>query len=91
MAGVGVVAMEKRIAKVFKIWSAFIRQKGGAGDSSRRLRVRLFMLYLIVAVIVLAPLASIAAALLRLIRKDQLAAEVAYFLQDTDGDAPVRN
>jgi hypothetical protein len=81
--------MEKRIAKVFQIWSAFIRQKGTGGDPARRLRIRLFMFYLIVAVIILAPLASIAGVLLRLIRKDRLAAEVAYFAQDTDGQTPV--
>ena len=83
--------MEKRIAKVFKIWSAFIRQKGAGGNPARRLRVRLFMFYLIVAVIVLAPLASIAGALLRLIKKDQLAAEVAYYAQNTDSHVPARD
>jgi hypothetical protein len=40
------------------------------------------MLYLIAAVIVLAPLASVAAGLLRRIKKDKLEAETAYFSQN---------
>ena len=74
--------MEKRVAKVFNIWSNFIRQKGSGGDPNRRRRVRCFMVYLIAAVIVLAPLASVAAGLLRRIKKDRLEAETAYFSQN---------
>jgi hypothetical protein len=77
------VLMEKRVAKVFKIWSAFIRQKGEIGNPNRRLRVRAFMVYLIAAVIFLAPLAAVAAGLLRRIKKDRLAAETAYYSQNT--------
>jgi hypothetical protein len=74
--------MEKRVAKVFAVWSAFIRQKGGPGNPGRRRRVRLFMFYLIAAVIVLAPLATLAAALLKSINKKRLAAETDYYSQN---------
>ena len=74
--------MEKRVSKVFTVWSAFIRQKGGPGDPGRRRRVRLFMLYLIAAVIVLAPLATLAAAVLKSINRDRLLAEIDYYSQN---------
>jgi hypothetical protein len=75
--------MEKRVSKVFKIWSDFIRQKGAAGDPKRSRRVRAFMIYLIVAVIVLAPLAAILASLLKIVMKDKIATEVEYYSQNT--------
>lgn len=75
--------MEKRISKVFNIWAAFIRQKGGAGDPQRGRRVRAFMAYLIAAVIVLAPLAAVVAAILKVIMKDKITAEVEYFSKNT--------
>ena len=75
--------MEKRVSKVFKIWSDFIRQKGAAGDPKRSKRVRAFMVYLIAAVIVLAPLAAILASLLKIVMKDKIASEVDYYSQNT--------
>jgi len=74
--------MEKRISKIFAIWSRFIRLKGGPGAPSRRRRVRAFMIYLIVAVVLLAPLASVAAAVMGVLKKDQIRAEVEYFSQN---------
>ncbi len=75
--------MEKRISKIFKIWSDFIRKKGVAGDPKRSKRVRAFMVYLIAAVIVLAPLAAILAYVLKIVKKDKLATEVEYYTQNT--------
>jgi len=75
--------MEKRVSKVFKIWSDFIRQKGAAGDPKRSKRVRAFMVYLIAAVILLAPLAAILASLLKIVMKDKIASEVDYYSQNT--------
>jgi hypothetical protein len=75
--------MEKRVSKVFKIWSDFIRQKGAAGDPKRSKRVRAFMVYLITAVIVLAPLAAILASVLKIVMKDKLATEVEYYTQNS--------
>ncbi len=74
--------MEKRISKIFTIWSRFIRQKGGPGSASRRKRVRAFMVYLITAVVLIAPLASLAAALLKVLKKEKIRAEVEYFSQN---------
>jgi hypothetical protein len=75
--------MEKRVSKVFKIWSDFIRKKGSAADPQRSRRVRAFMVYLIAAVIVLAPLAAILASVLKIVMKDKIAAEVEYYSQNT--------
>jgi hypothetical protein len=45
--------------------------------------VRAFMVYLIAAVIVLAPLAAILASLLKVVMKDKIASEVDYYSQNT--------
>ncbi|KPJ77752.1 MAG: hypothetical protein AMJ54_06120 [Deltaproteobacteria bacterium SG8_13] len=74
--------MEKRVSKVFDIWSRFIRLKGGPGAASRRKRVRAFMVYLIAAVVLLAPLASVAAAVLKVLKREKIRAEVEYFSQN---------
>lgn len=71
--------MEKRISKVFNLWSVYIRKKGGPGNLNRRARIRAFIVYLITAVIVLAPLASIAGRILKARRKEKIAAEIDYF------------
>lgn len=74
--------MEKRVSKVFKIWSEYIRKKGDAGDPQRSKRVRAFMVYLIAAVIVLAPLAALVASVLKIVLKEKIAREVAYYSQN---------
>jgi hypothetical protein len=83
--------MEKRVSKVFKIWAAFIRRKGGPGKAERRLRVRLFMIYLIAAVIVLAPLASLAGLILGVIRKDRIDAEIEHYYHNAIRGNPERD
>ncbi len=79
--------MENRISKIFKIWSDFIRQKGGPRDPKRRKRVRAFMVYLIVAVIILAPLAAVVAFFLQRLKKDKINAEIEYYSQNALRDA----
>jgi hypothetical protein len=74
--------MENRISKVFKIWSGFIRRKGGPQDPKRRKRVRAFMVYLIAAVIILAPLAAVVAFFLQRLKKDKIDAEIEYYSQN---------
>lgn len=74
--------MEKRIGRVFKIWAALIRKKGGPGDPRRRGRVRIFLVYLLAAILLVAPLASLAAALLTWFRGKKIAAETAYYAQN---------
>jgi hypothetical protein len=73
------IIFEQRIEKVFNIWSAFIRQKGGPGDPRRRRRVRMFFYYLLVAIGLIAPLATVAGFLIRRLKKDKIQAAVDYF------------
>ncbi len=73
------IIFEQRIEKVFTIWSNFIRQKGGPADPRRRKRVRMFFYYLLVAIGIIAPLATVAGFLIRLLKKEQIAAAVDYF------------
>ena len=74
--------MERRISRVFSIWSRFIGHKGGPGAEGRRKRVRAFMVYLIVAVVLLAPLASVAAAVLKVLKRGKIRSEIKYFSQN---------
>jgi hypothetical protein len=74
--------MEKRVSKIFNIWSEYIRKKGHAGDPRRSRRVRAFMVYLIAAVIVLAPLAALLASVLKIVLKEKIAHEVEYYSQN---------
>jgi hypothetical protein len=73
------IVFEQRIEKVFNIWSNFIRQKGGPGDPRRRKRVRMFFYYLLVAIVLIAPLATVAGSLIRRLKKDRIQAAVDYF------------
>jgi hypothetical protein len=73
------IVFEQRIEKVFNIWSNFIRQKGGPGDPLRRKRVRMFYYYLLVAIGLIAPLATVAGFLIQRLKKDQIQAAVDYF------------
>ncbi len=77
------ILFEKRIEKIFGIWSTFIRQKGGPGSPARQKRVRAFYYYLLVAIYVLAPLATIITFVIRWVKKDKLRKAVAYFSQNT--------
>lgn len=83
--------MEKRVSRIFRIWAALIRKKGGPGEAARRLRVRLFMVYLIVAVIILAPLASLAGFILGALRKDRIDAEIEHYYHNEIRGTPGRN
>jgi hypothetical protein len=76
------IVFEQRIEKVFKIWSTFIRQKGGPGDPRRRKRVRMFFYYLLVAIILIAPLATVATFIISLLKREKLQAAVHYFSQN---------
>jgi hypothetical protein len=73
------IIFEQRIEKVFNIWSKFIRQKGGPGDPRRRKRVRMFFYYLLAAIGIIAPLATLAGFLIRRLKKDRIRAAADYF------------
>jgi len=76
------IIFEQRIHKVFSIWSRFIRQKGGPADPRRKFRVQLFFYYLIVAIVLIAPLATLAAWFITISNKQKLEKAVRYFSQN---------
>jgi hypothetical protein len=73
------ILFEQRISKIFAVWSKFIRQKGRPGDPARRLRLRLFIAYLLTAIFLIAPLATVITFVLRTMQKDKINRQVAYF------------
>jgi hypothetical protein len=76
------ILFEQRIHKVFSIWSKFILQKGGPGDPKRKFRVRLFFYYLLVAIIVFAPLATLVSWIVQIFNKEKIKTAVLYFSQN---------
>jgi hypothetical protein len=73
------IIFEHRIRRVFRIWARFIRKKGGPGAPQRQPRVLAFFVYLLTAIAVLAPLATLAAAVTLRLRKNKTAKAVAYY------------
>lgn len=50
-----VLFMEKAGHRMFGIWANFVRRKGGFRDPRRRLRIRLFHIYLMIVLFVVSP------------------------------------
>lgn len=75
----GLVLLEKRGIKNFKIWSKYIREKGGPGDPARIGRVVQFKRLLIVAIFILSPISNLTAFIQRQLQKKSLLKDVAYF------------
>ena len=77
------IIFENRIQKIFKIWSNFILQKGGPNDPRRKFRVRLFFYYLLFAIFLIAPLATFASFVARIVNRKKLKDAVEYFSQNS--------
>lgn len=73
------ILFEQRIEKIFNVWARFIRRKGGPGDAARHGRLRLFRGYLLAAVFLLAPVATLATFMLERIKRDKVNALKDYF------------
>ena len=73
------IIFEHRIRRVFRIWARFIRKKGGPGAPARQRRVLAFFFYLLAAIVVLAPLATLAAKVTLWLRKASIEKAVAYY------------
>jgi len=76
------ILFEHRIHKVFSIWSKFILQKGGPADPNRKFRVTLFFYYLLVAIVIIAPLATLASWVVRIFSREKIKTAVAYYSQN---------
>ncbi|MCG8549234.1 MAG: dialkylresorcinol condensing enzyme [Desulfobacterales bacterium] len=73
------ILFEKRIHKIFKIWSKFILRKGKRGNPARRFRVRLFLAYLLAAICVIAPVSSVLSILAVKLKKGEIQKAIDYF------------
>ncbi|OQY59869.1 MAG: hypothetical protein B6245_04385 [Desulfobacteraceae bacterium 4572_88] len=82
----GYLIFEKRIIRIFKVWSKFILRKGEQGDPGRRPRVRLFLAYLLFAITFFAPLSTLASGLIQIFRRKQIREQMRYFSQNELGD-----
>lgn len=76
------ILFEKRILRIFKVWSKFILRKGQRGNPARKFRVRLFLCYLFGAIAVIAPVSSILSMLAIRLKKDEIKNAVNYFLKN---------
>jgi hypothetical protein len=76
------ILFEQRISKIFKIWADFIARKGGPRDPARRMRLRLFIGYLLTAVFLIAPLATVATTVLQRLKRDKIKQLTSYYLEN---------
>lgn len=77
----GLVILEQRGIKNFRVWAKFIREKGGPGDPKRAGRVLMFKNLLLVAIFILSPISSFTALIKLLIKRNSLMKDVDYFKQ----------
>ena len=77
----GLVILEQRGIKNFRIWSKYIRRKGGPGDPARASRVLAFKNLLIVAIFILSPISNLTALIKLAIKRHVLLKDVEYFRQ----------
>jgi hypothetical protein len=73
------IVFEKRVCKIFGLWSRFIRARGGPGAPGRQRRVRAFFYYLLAAIALLAPLANAAAFVTLRLSRRRVQDSAAYF------------
>ena len=70
---------EKRISKIFQIWANFILKSGPAGSSKRKPKLIFFIFYLVIAILVLAPISAIVSTVYVLLNKKNLEKEIGYY------------
>jgi len=75
----GLLIFEQRISRIFKIWAKFILKSGNAGDKKRIPKLYFFIVYLILAIIILAPVSTIISAIYLLFRKNSTKKDVEYY------------
>ena len=70
---------EKRISRIFGIWANFIHKSGPAGSPKRKPKLILFIIYLILALLILAPLVSVFSVIYVLVNKQDLKKEIVNY------------
>jgi len=77
----GLVILEQRGIKNFRIWAKFIREKGGPGNPRRFKRVLMFKNLLLVGIFILSPFSSFSAFIKQIVKRYTLLKDVDYFKQ----------
>lgn len=77
------ILFEKRIQRIFNVWSKFILKKGKRGNPARKFRVRLFLGYLFAAIAVIAPVSTVLSMLAVKLKKDEIKNAIDYFSKNT--------
>lgn len=73
------VMIETRGIVLFRLWARFIRNKGAYGDPARLRRVRLFKWYLLAAIYLVSPFATMLFYLIKPFRLKALKKQVAFY------------
>lgn len=79
----GLVLLEKRGQKGFSFWSGFIASGGALHSTSRKIRVYIFLYFLLPAIFVLSPLLWITSKIFLVVKRKQLLEDVAYYKQNS--------
>ncbi len=77
----GLVILEQRGIKNFRLWAKFIRRKGGPGDPARAGRALMFKNLLLVAIFILSPISNLTAFIKLVMKRHTLLRDVEYFRQ----------
>ena len=77
----GLIILEKRGIKNFRVWAKFIRRKGGPGDPARAGRALMFKNLLLVAIFILSPISNLTAFIQLVMKRNSLLRDVEYFRQ----------
>ena len=54
-----VISMERKAKRIFRVWSRFIRKKGGPGEKARETRLKMFKWYLLFVIFAVSPIATL--------------------------------
>jgi len=79
----GLVLLEKRGQKGFSFWSRFIASGGSLHSTGRKIRVYVFLYFLLPAIFVLSPLLWITSKILLVVKRKELLEDVAYYKQNS--------
>jgi hypothetical protein len=76
---VGLISSERAIRRGFKVWGGLLRALGPQGSFQRKPVLVFYMLWLVIAIIILVPLGLLLKTLLGPLRRKSLEAQKAYF------------
>jgi hypothetical protein len=79
----GLVLLEKRGQKGFSFWSRFISSGGSLYSTGRKIRVYIFLYFLLPAIFVLSPLLWITSKIFLIVKRKQLLEDVTYYKQNS--------